>query len=196
MNEPRATLLRNIRCDGADAETGPYSAGGNQPPARRTRDWNLGHEILYEDKWITVAEFLAAWPKPMALPPPEVPLEPRACDTATACAGRRSPLQFKKVSVVNSPAESTVPQRWTAGAPPPRIRVRANRMVFAFLGVSSRDSPARCNFYARQWLTGLLQLLLSVATLFDGFRHHRLLALGDGGSCVCPERRQTICEMI
>ena len=41
-------------------------------------------------------------------------------------------------------------------------------MVFALLGVLAGFVGAH-NFYARQWLTGLLQLLLSVATYLMGF---------------------------
>jgi len=48
-------------------------------------------------------------------------------------------------------------------ARPPR-----HRMVFALLGVFVGFLGLH-NFYARQWLTGLLQLLLSVATILMGF---------------------------
>ena len=42
------------------------------------------------------------------------------------------------------------------------------RLVFALLAVLLGFSGAH-NYYARQWLTGLLQLLLSVATFLLGF---------------------------
>jgi TM2 domain-containing membrane protein YozV len=41
-------------------------------------------------------------------------------------------------------------------------------MVFAFLAIALGFVGAH-NFYARQWLTGLLQLLLSIATSLMGF---------------------------
>jgi TM2 domain-containing membrane protein YozV len=43
-----------------------------------------------------------------------------------------------------------------------------NRMVFAFLAIGLGFLGLH-NFYARQWLTGLLQLLLSIATSLMGF---------------------------
>ena len=42
------------------------------------------------------------------------------------------------------------------------------RLLFAFLAIVAGFVGAH-NFYARQWLTGLLQLLLSVATCLMGF---------------------------
>jgi TM2 domain-containing membrane protein YozV len=62
------------------------------------------------------------------------------------------------------------------GAPVPKVR-EANairgprprrRLLFAFLAVVAGFLGAH-NFYARQWLTGLLQLFLSVATFLMGF---------------------------
>jgi TM2 domain-containing membrane protein YozV len=42
------------------------------------------------------------------------------------------------------------------------------RLLFAFLALFAGYMGAH-NFYARQWLTGLLQLLLSLATFLMGF---------------------------
>jgi hypothetical protein len=119
----------------------------------------LGHEIFFEAQWITLEQFLAALPKPGA-PAPDVPLSPPPAMTM-APRGKSSPLQFK-VSV-SSPAEPTAKVDGQGRALPPRYR-----MVFAFLGVFLGFLGAH-NFYARQWLTGLLQLLLSIATYLMGF---------------------------
>lgn len=126
----------------------------------------MGHEIFYQDNWITLEEFLASLPNPDApepaqqTPPPRP--APRLPTVPLAPRERSSPLQIK-VSVSSPPT----PPPALAAAKARRLRPR-HRMVFALLGVFAGFVGAH-NFYARQWLTGLLQLLLSVATFLMGF---------------------------
>jgi TM2 domain-containing membrane protein YozV len=164
MSEPQEYTLR-----WRGREAGPYPV----PEINRQLDEHeigMGHEIFYQDKWITLEEFFAALPKPGAPAPaeqtpslrfpPTVASPPAPIRTTTR--ERSSPLLFK-VSV-SSPS-----------APPPAradgstrdLRPR-HRLVFALLGILAGFLGAH-NFYARQWLTGLLQLLLSIATSLMGF---------------------------
>ena len=131
----------------------------------------MGHEILCQDKWITLEEFFAPPPKPPA-PPPAQPAHsppPAASLASSVMPGaplslreKTSPLRIK-VSV-SSPAE---PPRAVAEGKASSARPR-HRLVFGLLGVCLGFVGAH-NFYARQWLTGLLQLLLSIATFLMGF---------------------------
>jgi TM2 domain-containing membrane protein YozV len=126
----------------------------------------MGHEIFYQEAWITVEEFLAAIRKQSA---PTVPQPKPVFPTMTL-----APL------VAGPPAEKGSPVRIKVSMTPvnenPRKADRGHvvesrpryRMLFAFLAVLAGYSGAH-NFYARQWLTGLLQLLLSVATYLMGF---------------------------
>jgi len=66
------------------------------------------------------------------------------------------------VAVANPSAPSARVDNQGRPLPPRR------RLAFALLGVFAGFLGAH-NFYARQWLTGLLQLLLSVATYLMGF---------------------------
>ena len=99
----------------------------------------LSHEIFCADKWTTLEEFLA--------PPKSAPVPPERVETAL-------------------PVPPAIPllsaQTAALGRRPRR------RLVFAFLAIGAGFAGAH-NFYARQWLTGLLQLLLSVATSLMGF---------------------------
>ena len=99
----------------------------------------LGHEIYNGYKWISLEEFFA--PQPKSAPP------------------------RMKVNLPVTQAE--IPA--AIAAPEPLIEMSPRRrMVFALLALLAGFAGAH-NFYARQWLTGLLQLLLSVATLLMGF---------------------------
>jgi TM2 domain-containing membrane protein YozV len=126
-----------------------------------------GHEIFFQNEWITLERFFTATrqsaaaparkaaetaPAPPAPPPPP----PRAPAALGPARDRPNPLRIK-VSV--SPS---------AEAPPPAAGRPRHRLVFAMLAVFAGFAGAH-NFYARQWLTGLLQLLLSVATWLMGF---------------------------
>jgi TM2 domain-containing membrane protein YozV len=116
----------------------------------------MGHEILYEEKWIVLEEFLAAASK--SAPAPMTPPTANVKTPALAIMPReKTPAISFKVSV--SPGQPDP----DAAATRPR-----NRIVFAFLAIGLGFLGLH-NFYARQWLTGLLQLLLSVATSLMGF---------------------------
>lgn len=99
----------------------------------------LSHEIYCEDKWISLEEFLAP-PKP-----------------APASSARI------KVALPSAPEIPAVRGPAATSGPAPR-----RRLLFALLALLAGFAGAH-NFYARQWLTGLLQLLLSVATFLMGF---------------------------
>jgi TM2 domain-containing membrane protein YozV len=127
----------------------------------------MGHEIFYDDEWITLEQFFAltrqSTAKPAAptpakpVPPPPPPPAPAHVPLVLASARERiGPLQIK-VSVA---AADEAPAR-------PAGRAR-RRLVFALLAVFLGFTGVH-NFYSRQWLTGLLQLLLSVATTLMGF---------------------------
>jgi TM2 domain-containing membrane protein YozV len=119
----------------------------------------MGHEILCQDKWITLEEFFATIQKAAATATPRQ--KPAIATMPLAPAGvppQREQGSSPRVKVsVTSSAETVVSQG------PPR-----NRLLFAFLALFAGYVGAH-NFYARQWLTGLLQLLLSVATTLMGF---------------------------
>lgn len=142
-------------------ESGPYPLSEIN---RRLDDHEIGmgHEIYSGDKWISLEEFFAA-SKPAAAPARQAPVVRATAKTPAPTAREKSsPLRIK-VSVAN-PA-TTPPTK--AAAMESGLKPR-HRMVFALLGVFLGFLGAH-NFYARQWLTGLLQLLLSVATYLMGF---------------------------
>jgi len=119
----------------------------------------MGHEILYEDKWITLEEFFAALQKATAAAVQQqsqvIPAVPFAPVWAPPQREKSSSVRIK-VSVTPT-AEGAVNE----GRP-------RHRLLFALLALFGGYMGAH-NFYARQWLTGLLQLLLSVATSLMGF---------------------------
>jgi TM2 domain-containing membrane protein YozV len=139
-------------------QSGPYPVSEIN---RMLDDHEIGveHEILCQDAWITLEEFFSITqkaddPAPPA-PKPAIPTMPLAPQPVPLPREKSSSLRFK-VSV--TPAAQ-------AGAKEGRPRYR---LAFAMLAVLAGFSGAH-NFYARQWLTGLLQLLLSVATSLMGF---------------------------
>jgi TM2 domain-containing membrane protein YozV len=115
----------------------------------------MGHEILYNEKWITLEEFFTTLEKAAtaatAQPQKTVTRVPLAFST-------RSPQPEK-----DSAARVKVSTEAAAAGGHPRYR-----LLFAFLALVAGYVGAH-NFYARQWMTGLLQLLLSVATFLMGF---------------------------
>jgi TM2 domain-containing membrane protein YozV len=136
-------------------QTGPYPVS----EINRMLDEHeigMGHEIYYEEKWIVLEEFFAAISKP-----PPAPMTPPAeivkSPALTVMPREKSPSVRFKVSV-------------SPGQPDPDAALTRprNRMVFAFLAIVLGFLGLH-NFYARQWLTGLLQLLLSIATSLMGF---------------------------
>ena len=168
---------------------GPFSL----PEINRQLDEHqigMGHEIHYQDQWISLEEFFVALgdsactptkapqkpssPQPAAGPSPVIAgapgvLPPKATPVplsgpAAATTGSQSPSEsgavFPRSAVPPAPAEpQSVP---TSGTRPRR------RLVYALLGVFLGFIGLH-NFYARNWLTGLLQLLLSLATYLLGF---------------------------
>jgi len=111
----------------------------------------MGHEIFYQDEWITLEAFFSALQK-AAAPPTNaaIPTMPLA-----AAREKLSPLRVK---LAPAPAAEAA----AIGGHPRR------RLVFALLAVFAGFTGVH-NFYARQWMTGLLQLLLSVATSLMSF---------------------------
>jgi TM2 domain-containing membrane protein YozV len=149
MNESQEYTLR-----WRGREVGPYPVSEIN---RQLDDHKigLGHEIFYQDTWITLEEFLAVLSKPAASAPIAAPA-PTPIGTMPA-RERISPVRIK-VSVSPTPA----PESKGRGHRP------RYRLVFGLLGVFTGFLGVH-NFYARQWLTGLLQLLLSIATYLMGF---------------------------
>ena len=165
MSDPQQLTLR-----WRGRETGPYPVS----EINRLLDEHeigMGHEILSGGKWITLEEFFASPPKPSALPPAQPPSSPPLAAKSPwptipgptlTLQGRTSPPPAK--ATVSKPAD--LPQA-RPDSKAPGVRPR-HRLVFALLGVFLGFLGTH-NFYARQWLTGLLQLLLSVATYLMGF---------------------------
>jgi len=101
----------------------------------------MGHEIFFRGDWITLDAFFAALQGGSA--PPQTP-------NASIEVAATTP----KAKPAHPPADSDARPR--------------RRLVFAFLAIVGGFLGLH-NFYARQWLTGLLQLLLTVATYLMGF---------------------------
>ena len=119
----------------------------------------MGHEIFYQDDWITLEEFFAARQKIAANAASHqktiLPTMPLSAVRVPLASEKSSSGRFK-VSVKPA-SESEI------GEGPARYR-----LLFAFLALGAGFLGAH-NFYARQWMTGLLQLLLTVATFLMGF---------------------------
>jgi TM2 domain-containing membrane protein YozV len=154
MNEPQEYLLR-----WRGRVAGPFPV----PEINRQLDEHeigMGHEIFFEDNWITVDEFLAALHKPaVPAPAPEPPPPPFAPPSLRM---KPSPMRIK-VSLTKEPEFPKASELSAVRGTRPR-----RRLIFASLAVAAGFLGAH-NFYARQWLTGLLQLFLSVATYLMGF---------------------------
>jgi TM2 domain-containing membrane protein YozV len=99
-------------------------------------------------------EFFQAAKKTAPLPQPS-PVETARRPALTVERQEKAPAVSFSVSVRAGDREDAAPR--------PR-----NRLVFAFLAICAGFVGLH-SFYARQWLTGLLQLLLSVATTLMGF---------------------------
>ena len=165
MSDPQEYKLR-----WRGRETGPYPL----PEILRKLDDHeigMGHEILCHGKWTTLDEFFAAPPEPSAPPPaPPAPEPPFAATISPSAAPGPAPALREKSlpqrvkAPVSRPVE--LPPAM-AGGKTPALRPR-RRLVFALLGVFLGFLGVH-NYYARQWLTGLLQLLLSIATFLMGF---------------------------
>jgi TM2 domain-containing membrane protein YozV len=138
----------------------------------------MGHEVHYENKWISVEEFLLA-------------LRSAGAGSTTAkrlpSAQPATGLDQSEPSFIASAAAPVPPPRRSALPTKPSVRTEAttpmvdaaadshlrearprHRLIYAMLGILLGFSGVH-NFYARHWLTGLFQLLLSLATLVLGF---------------------------
>jgi TM2 domain-containing membrane protein YozV len=126
----------------------------------------MGHEILYQDEWITLEQFFAALHNAAAPAAPRTkpafPTMALAPEPALSPREKNAAVRLKAFTAPTAEAA-----RGPAPAPPGEGRPR-RRLVFALLAVFAGFSGAH-NFYARQWMTGMLQLLLSVATSLMNF---------------------------
>jgi len=128
----------------------------------------MGHEIQYEEQWISLQEFFA---RRKAAEPPA-----RSAPPAARGAGHETKPPFKTTRpAAASPVETSAAPGSAAESPNPRPTQDAPatgrprfRLVYALLAILLGFSGAH-NYYARHWLTGLLQLLLSIATVLLGF---------------------------
>jgi len=165
MSEPQEFKLR-----WRGRETGPYALA---EICRKLDDHEIGmgHEILRQGNWITLNEFFASPPEPSAPPAAQTASEaPIATNLSSPTLPGPIPVLREKSSLPRAKAPALRPPEPTRAradsqapdAPPRR------RLVFALLGVFLGFLGVH-NYYARQWLTGLLQLLLSIATFLMGF---------------------------
>ena len=170
MSEPESYTLR-----WRGRQLGPYS---RQEIDRKLdeHEIGMGHEISYQGKWITLQEFFAALEEAEPIENVPQPGQP-------AQAGPGKNRQFVNLPY---PASVSSPRPGAAQSPraerpspalssPPPVRLKPprgtaprRRLLYAFLGVFLGFLGVH-NYYARHWLTGLLQLLLSIATLLLGF---------------------------
>ncbi|HEY3863832.1 MAG TPA: TM2 domain-containing protein [Verrucomicrobiae bacterium] len=114
----------------------------------------MGHEIFYQDKWMTLEQFFPAWQRA------QTPEPSQASPAAPAAA---VPFRVKVAQPAAVAAPVIAPSQIIDSGGRPR-----SRLVFALLAVFLGFTGAH-NFYARQWMTGMLQLLLSVATSVMSF---------------------------
>jgi TM2 domain-containing membrane protein YozV len=173
MSDPDQTTY-TLRWRGR--ELGPYSlAQINQK--LDDHEIGLGHEIRHEDKWMTLEEFFAAMksaaaaaakPPPAATPAVSAPGAPPPFRPGSANPGAGAPVETPAdappIRVVPKP---TAMRRGAEPSPGPMLPPR-HRLVYALLGILFGFLGAH-NYYARHWLTGVLQLLLSIATYLLGF---------------------------
>ena len=127
MSEPQQYTLR-----WRGRETGPWPVSEINRKLDE-HEIGMGHEILCQDKWITLEEFFAAPPKPAAPPParPPGPPPPRPCPVpAPVPLEKTSPLRLR-----SSPSKPAEPPQAGGGGLAPSWRGRARRLVFAMLGV-------------------------------------------------------------
>lgn len=170
-------------------QLGPYSI---QEINRKLdeHEIGLGHEIHHQGKWISLEEFFAASKQTAvagsktvqratlpqlgteALPnlaqsagvsPSEVAPAPLAGRTSAATVHPSNPMN----AAIFPRSEASPQPVASESRPAPATRPR-QRLVYALLGVFLGFLGLH-NYYARHWLTGLLQLLLSIATYLLGF---------------------------
>ena len=178
MNEPDSRYTLRWR----GRQLGPYSMQQlNQKLDEH--EIGMGHEICCEDQWITLEEFFARLKAEQAAAAPPAASNPPAF--LTLATSPSNPSVGKPGQISTSAAESSAGPIMggveKAGAirlsvtPAPLVMKRPalstpprHRLVYAFLGIFFGFLGVH-NYYARHWLTGLLQLLLSIATFLLGF---------------------------
>lgn len=123
----------------------------------------LGHEIQCDDQWMSLEEFFARpKPDPERTQRPATPAPTPAGSSARAS----NPVKSFAVGTFSEPQLTAQPARTPVAATGPAQPKR--RLVYALLGILLGFAGVH-NYYARHWMTGLLQLLLSVATVLLGF---------------------------
>lgn len=144
-------------------ESGPFSVDEIN---RKLDDHEigLGHEIKYEDRWISVETFFEelkskagqppASPKPTVVPPASVDAVASRPPTVTPPQRMASPLPVALLT-------ETGPADQKNARPRRRLIYATLAILLGFTGIH--------NFYARHWLTGVVQVLISVASSFLGF---------------------------
>lgn len=130
----------------------------------------MGHEVQYQDRWISVQEFLRLQAAPLRVNAPAAPAAAVAPMAPTVAAVAATPtVPTRTTGGALEPAAPFKPAVLTpllpAGGAPPSPR---RRMVFAILAILLGFLGVH-NFYARHWLTGIIQLLVSIASLLLGF---------------------------
>jgi TM2 domain-containing membrane protein YozV len=163
-------------------EMGPYSL---EEINRKLDDHQIGtgHEILVDGEWTTLERFLEAErpPAPVLAAPPGAPLPATAPSTPTPSpsSGVRLPGVAPATARPGSGPTATerVPKLPVEPEPGPApVQVATDmpgakprrRLIYALLGIFFGFAGLH-NYYARHWLTGLLQMLLSIATALLGF---------------------------
>jgi TM2 domain-containing membrane protein YozV len=115
----------------------------------------LGHEIFFEENWTTLGEFLALQRRPPAVV--------RASESAAPLSVAAVKPAVSAPLPASQPAPSAAPEQSAVAALRPR-----RRLIYALLGALVGFTGAH-NYYARHWITGVLQLLLTLATILLGF---------------------------
>jgi len=125
----------------------------------------IGHEIEYQDKWITLEQFFSAIKASSASSEHE-----NLTVSAPVIVGEQHMLP-RSDAPRSDPAVKAASQPPIPLAPLPTVsthKTPRRRLIYGLLAVFLGFSGLH-NYYARHWLTGLLQLLLGVATYLLGF---------------------------
>ena len=150
----------------------------------------MGHEIHYHGQWISLEEFFVALresasatamptqnpslQQPAAGLSPVIPGAPGVLPQKAAPAPLSGPaaasgtLQSHTGSAAVFPRSAVTPVPAELQSMPVSVTRPRHRLVYALLGVFLGFTGLH-NFYGRNWLTGLLQLLLGLATILLGF---------------------------
>ena len=167
-------------------EMGPYSL---EEINRKLDDHQIGtgHEILSDGEWMTLERFLEGEQPPASGSAAVQAVSPAKPSTAytpppTSSSGVKlpgvAPATTRPGSVVpgsGEPVSERVPRLPIEPAPEPGEEITELfvakprlRLVYALLGIFFGFAGVH-NYYARHWLTGLLQMLLSIATCLLGY---------------------------